>query len=73
MPLLAVISGIAADYPRYGGSEAICFRPLRSLRIYPLLHRWLNAPPVARWWYGHGTSWRGIEEQYIKTTSCANG
>ena len=28
------------------------------------MHRWLNTPHVARWWYGDDTSWRGIEEQY---------
>jgi RimJ/RimL family protein N-acetyltransferase len=29
------------------------------------MHCWLNAPHVARWWYGDDISWRGIEEHYI--------
>lgn len=49
------------DKARSGG---ISFRPLRSSDL-PLMHRWLNAPHVARWWYGEDTSWRGIEEKYF--------
>jgi len=29
------------------------------------MHRWLNAPHVARWWHGEDTSLRGIEEKYF--------
>jgi RimJ/RimL family protein N-acetyltransferase len=29
------------------------------------MHRWLNAPHVARWWYGDDASWRGVEEKYV--------
>lgn len=28
------------------------------------MHRWLNAPHVARWWYGDDTSRSGVEEEY---------
>lgn len=42
----------------------IGFRRLRPPDL-PLMHRWLNAPHVARWWYGEDTSWRGIEEKYF--------
>lgn len=49
------------------GSESavdLSFRPLRPSDL-ALMHRWLNAPHVARWWYGEDTSWRGIEEKYF--------
>ena len=49
--------------PRYGGTGSVSFRPLRSSDL-TLLHRWLNAPHVARWWYGDDTSWRGVVEEY---------
>lgn len=45
------------------GADRISFRPLRSSDL-PLMHRWLNAPHVARWWYGDDTSWRGVEDEY---------
>lgn len=48
--------------PETAGSGGISFRPLRSSDL-PLMHRWLNAPHVARW-YGEDTSLRGIEEKY---------
>jgi RimJ/RimL family protein N-acetyltransferase len=51
--------------PEGAGSDRISFRPLRSSGL-PLLHRWLNAPHVARWWYGDDTSWRGVVEEYTR-------
>ena len=49
--------------PRFEGSDAISFRRLRYSDL-PLLHRWLNAPHVARWWYGDDTSWHGVQKEY---------
>ena len=65
MQVLAVIDGVTAGDPRpeAARSDGIFFRPLRSSDL-PLIHRWLNAPHVARW-YGEDTSWRGIEEKYF--------
>ena len=31
----------------------------------PLMHRWLNAPHVARWWYAEGSTYSGVEETYV--------
>lgn len=45
------------------GRGDIYFRSLRSSDL-PLMHRWLNTPHVARWWYGEDASWSGIEERY---------
>ncbi len=63
MQVLAGIGGTVVGDPRSEGPSGISFRPLRSSDL-PLMHRWLNTPHVARWWYGDDTSWRGIEEQY---------
>ena len=49
--------------PRPASPDAISFRPLRYSDL-PLLHRWLNAPHVARWWYGDDTSWHGVQKEY---------
>ncbi len=49
--------------PRYGGTGSVSFRRLQSSDL-ALLHRWLNAPHVARWWYGDDTSWHGVQEEY---------
>jgi aminoglycoside 6'-N-acetyltransferase len=49
--------------PRSEGPDAISFRPLRYSDLL-LLHRWLNTPHVARWWYGDDTSWRGVQKEY---------
>ncbi len=50
--------------PRPASPDAISFRPLRYFDLL-LLHRWLNAPHGARWWYGDDTSWRGVVEEYL--------
>ncbi|MDQ4127627.1 MAG: GNAT family N-acetyltransferase [Actinomycetota bacterium] len=47
-----------------GATDGLSFRPLRPSDL-PLMHRWLNAPHVARWWYGEDASWRGIQEKYF--------
>jgi aminoglycoside 6'-N-acetyltransferase len=49
--------------PRSEGPDAISFRPLRYSDLL-LLHRWLNTPHVARWWYGDDTSWHGVQKEY---------
>jgi RimJ/RimL family protein N-acetyltransferase len=49
--------------PRSEGPDAISFRPLRYFDLL-LLHRWLNTPHVARWWYGDDTSWHGVQKEY---------
>ncbi|QIN84054.1 GNAT family N-acetyltransferase [Rubrobacter tropicus] len=46
------------------GPREVSFRRLRSSDL-DLLHRWLNAPHVLRWWYDEGTSYREIEERYL--------
>lgn len=51
--------------PEGAGSNRLSFRRLRSSDL-SLLHRWLNAPHVARWWYGDDTSWHGVQEEYTK-------
>jgi len=53
-----------AGNPWSAGRDGISFRPLRYSDLR-LMHRWLNAPHVARWWYGEDTSWRAIEEYYL--------
>jgi RimJ/RimL family protein N-acetyltransferase len=42
----------------------LSFRGLRSSDL-DLMHRWLNAPHVRRWWYDEGTSCREIEAKYL--------
>ena len=42
----------------------ISFRRLRTPDLPPV-HRWLNEPHVARWWYGEGSSYREVEEEYV--------
>jgi aminoglycoside 6'-N-acetyltransferase len=49
--------------PRSASPDTISFRRLRYSDL-PLLHRWLNAPHVARWWYGDATSWHGVQKEY---------
>jgi len=44
--------------------RGISFRRLRTSDL-GLMHRWLNAPHVRRWWYAEGTSHREIEEHYL--------
>ena len=31
----------------------------------PLMHRWLNTPRVARWWYAEGSTYPEVEETYV--------
>jgi RimJ/RimL family protein N-acetyltransferase len=45
----------------------ISFRRLRASDL-ELMHRWLNAPHVRRWWYAEGTSYAEIEEHYLPAT-----
>ncbi len=44
--------------------RGLSFRGLRSSDL-DLMHRWLNAPHVRRWWYDEGTSYQEIEGQYL--------
>jgi aminoglycoside 6'-N-acetyltransferase len=44
--------------------RGITFRELREPDL-PLMHRWLNAPHVRRWWYAEGSSYKEIEEHYL--------
>jgi len=44
--------------------RGLSFRRLRSSDL-DLMHRWLNAPHVRRWWYAEGTSRAEIEEYYL--------
>jgi len=36
-----------------------------KLSDLPLMHRWLNAPHVARWWYAEGSTYPEVEETYV--------
>ena len=63
MPVLAgndEVSGAAGGMDPTG----ISFRALRSDDL-DLMHRWLNAPHVKRWWYDEGTSRPEIREKYL--------
>ena len=64
MRVLAEISESVVGDPRSGSTGSVSFRRLRASDL-PLLHRWLNAPHVARWWYGEDTPWRAIEEYWL--------
>ena len=44
--------------------RGISFRRLRASDL-ELMHRWLNAPDVRRWWYAEGNSYAEIEEHYL--------
>ncbi len=49
-----------------GGTDprGISFGELRGSDL-SLMHRWLNAPHVKRWWYAEGSSYKEIEEHYL--------
>jgi len=59
---------MAADETRSGrpglDPRAVSLRRMHEADL-ALMHRWLNAPHVARWWYGEGTSRREIEAEYL--------
>lgn len=62
MPVLAgtdEMTGVGSLDPR-----EISFRRLRASDL-TLMHRWLNAPHVRRWWYAEGNSYGQIEEHYL--------
>ncbi len=44
--------------------KRISFRRLLTSDL-GLMHRWLNAPHVRRWWYAEGTSLKEIEDHYL--------
>ena len=62
MPVLAgrdeVLVGDSLDL------REISFRRLRASDL-ELMHRWLNAPHVRRWWYAEGNSYAEVEEHYL--------
>jgi RimJ/RimL family protein N-acetyltransferase len=62
LPVLAGRDGVPVEDgldPR-----KISFRRLRASDL-GLMHRWLNAPHVRRWWYAEGNSYAEIEEHYL--------
>ena len=62
MPVLAGRDGVPVEDgldPR-----KISFRRLLASDL-GLMHRWLNAPHVRRWWYAEGNSYAEIEEHYL--------
>jgi RimJ/RimL family protein N-acetyltransferase len=62
LPVLAGRDGVPVEDgldPR-----EISFRRLRASDL-ELMHRWLNASHVRRWWYAEGTSYAEIEEHYL--------
>ncbi len=63
MPVLAGTDEVSG---KAGGIDprGITFRELRAPDL-PLMHRWLNAPHVRRWWYTEGSSYKEIEEHYL--------
>jgi RimJ/RimL family protein N-acetyltransferase len=44
--------------------RGLSFRRLRASDLH-LMHRWLNAPHVRRWWHAEGTSYAEIEDHYL--------
>lgn len=63
MPVLAGTDEMSGEVGRMDPAGP-SFRELRSSDL-DLMHRWLNAPHVTRWWYDEGTSRREIEEKYL--------
>ena len=63
MPILAGTDE-ARDEAGKMDPRAISFRRLRTSDL-GLMHRWLNAPHVRRWWYAEGTFYKEIEEHYL--------
>ena len=63
MPVLAERDEASGESGRVD-PRGLSFRGLRSSDL-DLMHRWLNAPHVNRWWYDEGTSHREIEEKYL--------
>jgi RimJ/RimL family protein N-acetyltransferase len=63
LPVLAETDEMASEVPVLD-TRGISFRRLRSSDL-DLLHRWLNAPHVRRWWYDEGTSRKEIEDHYL--------
>ncbi len=63
MPVLAGTDEVSR---KAGGMDprGISFGELRASDL-PLMHRWLNAPHVRRWWYADGSSYEEIEEHYL--------
>jgi RimJ/RimL family protein N-acetyltransferase len=58
---------VLAGMPETGGRidpRGLSFRRLRMSDLR-LMHRWLNAPHVRRWWYAEGTSYAEIEDHYL--------
>jgi RimJ/RimL family protein N-acetyltransferase len=62
LPVLAGTDGV----PIEDGLDPreISFRRLRASDL-ELMHRWLNAPHVRRWWYAEGNAYAEIEEHYL--------
>lgn len=63
MPVLAGTDEMMGK-PGRVDPRGISFRGLRASDL-DLMHRWLNAPHVRRWWYAEGTSHAEIEDQYL--------
>jgi RimJ/RimL family protein N-acetyltransferase len=63
LPVLTETDEMASEVPAMD-PRGISLRRLRSSDL-DLLHRWLNAPHVRRWWYDEGTSRKEIEDHYL--------
>ncbi len=50
----------------------ISFRRLQASDL-ELMHRWLNAPHVRRWWYAEGNSYAEVEEHYLPAIEGGEG
>lgn len=63
---MPVLAGTGEMPDKAGGMDprGISFRAMLSSDL-DLMHRWLNAPHVRRWWYAEGTSYAEIEEHYL--------
>ena len=63
MPVLAGANEVADETSKLDPLR-LSFRAMRPSDL-DLMHRWLNAPHIRRWWYDEGTSRQEIENQYL--------
>ena len=70
MPVLAGRDGVPVEDKL--DPREISFRRLQASDL-ELMHRWLNAPHVRRWWYAEGNSYAEVEEHYLPAIEGGEG